>query len=69
MHLSDKDKILLITQYFYGGSFEYDNNLINCQNACNLHTDKNNLLDLYRCQIEKDLFLKISKDIECILFD
>ena len=51
------------------GSFEYDNNLTVAQNSCNLHTDKFNLIDLYRTQIEKDLFIKISSDIEKILFD
>lgn len=69
MRLTDKEKILLITQYFYGGSFEYENNFTLAQNVCNLHTDKFNVLDLYKCQIEKDLFIKISADIEKILFD
>ena len=59
----------MITQYFYGGSFEYENNLILAQNVCNLHIDKFNVIDLYKCQIEKDLFNKISADIEKILFD
>lgn len=69
MNLSDKDKINLITQYFYSGSFEYENNLILVQNVCNLHIDKFNLLELYKCQVAKDVYMKISKDIEKILFD
>lgn len=69
MNLTDKEKLNLITQYFYGGSFEYENNLILAQNICNLHTDKFNLIELYKRQIEKDIFNKISSDIEKILFD
>lgn len=69
MNLTDKEKLNLITQYFYSGSFEYENNLILAENVCNLYIDKFNLLELYKSQIEKDLFSKISKDIEKILFD
>lgn len=69
MNLTEKEKLNLITQYFYSGSFEYENNLILAENVCNLHIDKFNLLELYKSQIEKELFIKISKDIEKILFD
>lgn len=69
MNLSDKEKVLLISQYFYSGGFRYDYELTNCINACNLHTDKFNLLELYKNQIRKDTFLEISKDIEKILYE
>lgn len=69
MRLTDKEKLNLITQYFYGGSFEYENDLIVAQNVCNLHIDKFNIIELYKCQVAKDTFIHISKDIEKILFD
>lgn len=69
MHLTDKDMINLITHYFYSGSFEFENNLLIAQNLCNLHADKNNLLELYKCQIAMDTYKKICEDIEKILFD
>lgn len=69
MRLTDKEKLNCITQYFYGGSFNYENDLINAQNQCNLHTDKFNIIELYKCQVAKDTFIQISKDIEKILFD
>lgn len=69
MHLTDKEKLSAITQYFYGGSFNYENDLILAQNVCNLHTDKFNIIELYKCQIAKDTFSQIAKDIEKILFD
>lgn len=69
MRSTDKEKILLITQYFYGGAFDYENNRITAQNVCNIHTDKNNILELYKTQVELDTFNKIAKDIEKILFD
>lgn len=69
MRLPDKEKLNLITHYFYSGSFEYENNLIVAENCCNLHIDKMNLLELYKCQVEKDVFYKIASDIEKILFE
>lgn len=69
MRLTDKEKLSSITQYFYVGSFNYENDLIIAQNVCNLHTDKFNIIELYKCQVAKDTFEKISKDIEKILFD
>lgn len=69
LHLTDKEKLNFITHYFYAGYFEYENNLIIAENCCHLHIDKNNVLELYKCQVEKDVFAKISSDIEKILFD
>lgn len=69
MRLTDKEKLSLITHYFYIGSFEYENNKTLAENCCNLHIDKNNILELYKTQVELDTFNKIAKDIEKILFD
>jgi len=69
LRLTDKEKINLITQYFYSGHFNYENDLIIAQNVCNIHTDKMNVIELYKCQVAKDTFSQIAKDIEKILFD
>lgn len=69
MRLTDKEKINNVIHYFYVGSFNNENDLILSQNACNLHTDKFNIMDLYKSQVAKDTFEKIAKDIEKILFD